>query len=139
MNERPPGGPLHLLKRWYAPLGAVGLIAIVAVALVHTPRKKAAVASPQERASSQCAVSVTSDFLRAKIAVSQAELQTSFPVRTIESIMALRRLEEDYCLKLAKCEILGETDQLIAIRLPLAFDSCLGDEARDHYRAETSE
>jgi hypothetical protein len=52
---------------------------------------------------------------------------------TVELMIAQRRLQEKYCLQVARCE--PDAAVLYAIN----FDKCLGIEALDHYEEEVQE
>ena len=60
------------------------------------------------------------DFTKANFAL----MQTEHPLMSVETMVAQRRLEEQYCSRLTKCFVSNETSILFAA----GFNSCLSDE-----------
>ena len=67
------------------------------------------------------------DFTKANLAL----MQTGTPLMSVETTIAQRRLEEQYCLRLTRCFLSDETSTVFAVE----FDSCLSDEALEKYDA----
>jgi hypothetical protein len=69
------------------------------------------------------------DYVKANTA-----LLTSVPlVMTVEATVAQRRLQEQYCLRAAFCEVAGGTLEDRTMRVALSFNKCLEEEAKEKY------
>ena len=54
----------------------------------------------------------------------------STPIMSVEAIVAQRRLQEQYCLRVARCRV-GDSTKGMAIPFAAAFSSCLDNEAKE--------
>jgi hypothetical protein len=81
----------------------------------------------QDEAQKACGVAAMTDFTKANLAL----MQTGTPLMSVQTMIAQRRLEEQYCLRLTRCFISDETD----IGFAAEFNSCLSDESLDKYDA----
>lgn len=84
--------------------------------------------SAQENAQA-CGMAVATAHLRAALALQNQEGKL---VPTAEQVIARRRLNEDYCIRLARCEVREirptPSPELAATVLSTQFSSCLQDE-----------
>jgi hypothetical protein len=80
----------------------------------------------QESAQTGCLTAAFNDYNKANLAIKQRT-----PPLPIEAIVAQRRLQEQYCLRVARCRV-GEpaTDRSLASSYAAAFSSCLAEEAK---------
>ena len=76
-------------------------------------------------AQNACATAAFADYNRANVALMQANI----PLMSVESIIAQRRLQEQYCLQFALCTIGDPANQSLRIPYSAAFSSCLRDVA----------
>jgi hypothetical protein len=90
-----------------------------------------AIATPVEAQQSQsdCAEAALNDYNRANTAL----LEQASPLMSVEATIAQRRLQEQYCLRFAKCAD-GNLSESSAPLLA-AFSSCLREEALEKYDA----
>jgi hypothetical protein len=108
----------------------------VPVALKTTQHAPPARPTARERAQNQCAAAAFGDYNKATLALFQAQGTSALP--SIEQIVTKRRLQEQYCLRFAKCTLTTNTiPQLVAMEYSTSFDSCLRDEALEEYDAVT--
>jgi hypothetical protein len=96
-------------------------IAIIGAALLFGT----ASASADETA---CLTAALSDYVKTNAAL----VMQSTPVMSVEATIAQRRLEEQYCLRVAQCRVSGLTRQATEWAAAAAFSSCLNDEAKEH-------
>ena len=76
----------------------------------------------------ECMIATFTDYNRANV-----ELLTKTDPVTVETIIAQRRLQEQYCLRIAQCHVAGPPPQRTSIALNATFSSCLRDEAMEKY------
>jgi hypothetical protein len=93
-------------------------IAIVAAALSCA----VASASADEAA---CISAALTDYVKMNAALAIR----SAPLMSVEATIAQRRLEEQYCLRVARCRVGGVAS---AYATAAVFSSCLDDEAKEH-------
>jgi hypothetical protein len=79
-----------------------------------------------------CGVAAATDYNKANLAMMQEGLQRGEPLMSVETTIAQRRLQEQYCLRFVRC-VLG--DDQTSLRFRAAFDRCLEDEALEKYEA----
>jgi hypothetical protein len=93
------------------------------------------VPSPTARdlAQNQCTTLAYTNHLKAKIALDQQ--QGSAPIRSIDQVIAGRRLQEQFCLQVANCMVPEISAQARALTLASEFNACLRDEALEEYDA----
>jgi hypothetical protein len=77
----------------------------------------------------ECMVAAFTDYNRANLAL----LTKSDLLMTVETIITQRRLQEQYCLRVAKCHLAGLPPQHTTMALDVAFSGCLRDEAMEKY------
>lgn len=74
------------------------------------------------------------NYNKASLALSQNQLSSP----SIESYVAERRLEEQYCLEMAKCEMqIHANEPWYQMGLATAFGNCLEDEAEEKLKHAT--
>jgi len=73
-----------------------------------------------------CGEAAMTEYIKANLAL----LQQGAPM-SVEATIAQRRLQEQFCLRFARCAITDES----SLRFLGAFDSCLQDEALEKYDA----
>lgn len=73
-----------------------------------------------------CELHARQDYTKSFVELSQSP--APIPVRTIELTIALRRLEEEFCLRVAHCTA---TQQ---IPIAVEFSKCLNDDAAERLR-----
>jgi hypothetical protein len=78
-------------------------------------------------AKSACGDAAISDF-RTRLAAMQEES----PVLPVESMIAVRRLEEQFCLRFVRCTHSDPN----TIQFRASFESCLHDEAMEKFEGE---
>jgi hypothetical protein len=82
------------------------------------------VAAPSAGAKSECGEAAIMDF-KARLAAMEQES----PVLPVESTIAVRRLEEDFCLRFVRCEHSDPN----SFQFRASFESCLHDEAMEKF------
>jgi hypothetical protein len=80
-------------------------------------------------AKKECALAAMTDYNRESFALSQKDLLGS-----VETTISQRRLQERYCLRLARC--LTDDTSLKSLLFVSEFTSCLRDEALEEYDAK---
>jgi non-ribosomal peptide synthetase component E (peptide arylation enzyme) len=80
-----------------------------------------------------CMILAFQDFNKANLA-----LLREVPVMSVESALAQRRLEEQYCLRIVRCMLGDSTDQT-TIRFKATFLSCLREESLQKYEAKSKD
>jgi hypothetical protein len=85
------------------------------------------VAARGEDAKNACSEAAIADF-KARLALMQRES----PVLPVESTIAVRRLEEEFCLRFVGCT---HSDRN-SVQFRASFESCLHDEAMEKYETE---
>jgi hypothetical protein len=69
----------------------------------------------------------------------KARLARAVPQGSVENTIAMRRLEEHYCLQIAQCEVASYKDRVSAALFPMvldaSFSACLRGEALEQYDA----
>jgi len=80
-----------------------------------------------DTADTACLAAALSAYTKANSAL----MLRSVPVMSVEAIVAKRRLQEQYCLRVARCRV-GDQNQGMAVLYATAFSSCLNDEAKEH-------
>ena len=83
--------------------------------------------SKKERTEDACATAAMSDYLKANNAL----VQQTATVMSVETTIAQRRLQEEYCLRFVRCSLDDPNSAIFRVQ----FDSCLKDEALDKYEA----
>lgn len=76
-----------------------------------------------------CLTGAFEEYNRANLAL----LAKSEMLMTVETVIAQRRLQEQYCLKAARCELANLPPQQTTIALDAIFSRCLRDEAIEKY------
>jgi hypothetical protein len=85
------------------------------------------VAAPTADAKSACGEAAIMDF-KGRLAAIQQES----PVPPVESTIAVRRLEEDFCLRFVRC-VLSDPN---GFQFRASFESCLHEEAMEKFEGE---
>jgi hypothetical protein len=78
---------------------------------------------------STCMVAALNDYNKANLAL----LTKSELLMTVETTIAQRRLQEQYCLRVAQCQLASLPLQNTTMALDAAFSTCLRDEAMEKY------
>ncbi len=113
------------MKRWFdqAPnlmLMAIALSILAAPAMAESDSKN-------ERAEDACVTATMSDYRKANNAL----VQQTGTVMSVETTIAQRRLQEEYCLRFVRCGLDDPNSAIFRVQ----FDSCLKDEALEKYEA----
>lgn len=88
------------------------------------------VADAEPQKGNECALIPFKNYIAAKFSLSQERL---YP--PVESEIAERRLEEQYCLQFAQCQLPDKTSQTNTIAFSAVFSACLRNEALEKYDA----
>lgn len=97
-----------------------------AIAVAQQPDR-----SKPARAEFACLTSAREDFQNGKLALLKDPLKKS-----IETLVSERRLEEQYCLRVARCVARTETGPAADLQAPIDFSSCLEEVALEKYDAK---
>ena len=100
-------------------LMAIALSILAAPAMAQSDSKK-------ERAEDACVTATMSDYRKANNALVQTGT-----VMSVETTIAQRRLQEEYCLRFVRCSL----DDPNSVIFRVQFNSCLKDEALEKYDA----
>jgi hypothetical protein len=84
----------------------------------------------QDKQKNSCAEAAFREFIAQKVARSENAASPN----SIESEIAERRLEEQFCLRFARCLVGEATSQLLNLQLATMFSACLRDEALEKYK-----
>lgn len=84
-------------------------------------------AGPAFPQSAPCLESALRDYTRTNLAL----LTQSFPIMTVEAVIAQRRLQEGYCVRVAICRVGQPSTPALAIAYAAMFSACLRDEAAE--------
>src|ERR1035441_5959084 len=76
-----------------------------------------------------CMVAALNDYNKANLAL----LTKSDLLMTVETTIAQRRLQEQYCLRVAQCQLASLPPQHTTMALDAAFSTGLRDEAMEKY------
>ena len=106
----------------------MGLMACLAALLLAAPAAFAQSKPPETSEQKACTSAATADYNKRELALHQ---QDKGPLPSVDTNIAMRRLEEDFCLRLIRC-VLDDQDTL---KFNSAFDACLKYEALDKYDA----
>jgi hypothetical protein len=116
---------------------AAGLPAALPVALIVTLCLSASPAMAQSdrskaaRTELECLSSARDDFQNSRLALLEQP-----PPRTIQAIVSERRLEEEYCLRTARCVTKDTAGQTAEMQASIEFSNCLEELALDKYDAK---
>jgi hypothetical protein len=81
----------------------------------------------QESTQTACAMTAFNDYNKANLAL----MAQSTPLMSVEATVAQRRLQEQYCLRVARCRVGDPTaNRSLALPYAAAFSSCLREEAK---------
>lgn len=81
-------------------------------------------------AKTECATAAFKDYNKSKLA-----LLTQAPLMSVDTLLAQRRLEEQFCQRFAQCVFGQSPDQTHELPYRAAFASCLEDESLEKYDA----
>jgi hypothetical protein len=110
---------------------AVGIMIFLVGSYLSRPEAKTKSLSPTNK----CAEMVLQNYLRLGITLSNRQMEAELNrASTIDFILAKRRLEEDFCMKFAKCNLIGISEDMIALVYSTEFYSCLRDEATENFK-----
>lgn len=98
-----------------------------AEAIATTVLLLSTVAAYSSEAKDACIEAAITDF-KARLTLMQQES----PVLPVESTIAVRRLEEDFCLRFVRCTHADRN----SVPFRASFESCLHDEAMEKYETE---
>jgi hypothetical protein len=87
--------------------------------------------SKPARAEFACLTSAREDFQNAKLALLKDSVK-----RTIETLVSERRVEEQYCLRIARCVARTETGPAADLQAPIEFSNCLEEVSLEKYDAK---
>ncbi|MBG0797093.1 hypothetical protein IYX23_05255 [Methylocystis sp. L43] len=86
-------------------------------------------ASAKDNRAEECGVAVMKDYNEANLAL----LGKSNSLMTVEITIEQRRLQEQYCLRVARCRLMSMSLQESTTVLPALFSRCLREEAMEKY------
>ena len=101
-------------------------IAYWAAAMAQQPDR-----SKPARAEFACLTSAREDFQNAKLALLKGP-----PQMNMEALVSERRLEETYCLRIARCVARTETGPGADLQAPIDFSNCLEEVSLEKYDAK---
>jgi hypothetical protein len=112
------------------------VLLIVGFKLIPPPKPKPnPPRTAQQIAQNECTRQIYTKYIKDKLALSQSQ---GSPLHwTVESVIAQRRLEEQFCMQFVQC---GKTTSTTAENVSngidaINFDNCLRDEAMQDYNA----
>jgi hypothetical protein len=114
---------------------AINLLVIVgvfaAIAILKTESLPTVQNAAQDTTPKACIAAAFKDYNKANLAL----LTGRIPLMSVESTISQRRLQEQYCLRLARC-VIGDLDNP-SLNLPYLaeFSSCLREESLEKYDA----
>jgi hypothetical protein len=82
-------------------------------------------AAPLTAQQTACATAALYDYTRSNLA-----LLSAAPLMSVESTIAQRRLQEQYCLRFAQC-VIGGANYQSPLVYAVEFSTCLRDEAAE--------
>ena len=82
-------------------------------------------AHPASSAQNSCAAAALVDYNKQNLAI----LQQGSPIMTVQAQIAQRRLQEQFCLRVAQCRVGDPSNQALGIAHAAAFSACLREEA----------
>jgi hypothetical protein len=112
---------VDFVDHWQTLLAGLAALVIVVAAFPSS-------ASPGDQ-DSTCMVAALSDYNKSNLAL----LAKSELLMTVEAAIAQRRLQEQYCLRVARCQLASLPPQKTTMALDAAFSACLRDEAMEKY------
>jgi hypothetical protein len=108
------------------PVALIAALCLSADPVVAQPdRSKAA------RTELECLSSARDDFQNSRLALLEQP-----PPRTIQAIVSERRLEEEYCLRTARCVTKDTAGKTAEMQASIEFSNCLEELALDKYDAK---
>jgi hypothetical protein len=99
-------------------------LSVCAIFLIQTFDARA-----QQDLRKECSAAVFNNYLQTELALSQKQDVQS--IMSVESTIAHRRLQEQFCLQFVQCEF--PTENPGSIIFGTAFGTCLDDEVREEY------
>ena len=87
--------------------------------------------SKPARAEFACLTSAREDFQNGKLALLKDSVK-----KTIETLVSERRLEEQYCLRIARCVVRTEAGPGAELQAPIEFSNCLEEVSLEKYDAK---
>jgi hypothetical protein len=92
---------------------------IVAMSILTAPAASAPQTPPaaQDAAQTACAVAAFNSYNQANLAL----LQAAQPLRSVESIVAQRRLQEQFCLRFARCAFGDPTNPSLNVKYSVSI------------------
>jgi hypothetical protein len=93
----------------------------------------AALIAPKALAQNACATAAFEDYNRANVAL----LTQAAPILSIDQTIQQRRLEEQYCLRFARCIVGDPTTSSLGLMFTMKFSSCLETESLEKYDAKS--
>jgi hypothetical protein len=82
-----------------------------------------------ERTSKGCGLAIFTDFNKQNLELLQSP--GAYPIKSVETVLAQRRLQEQYCLKLARCAVGDPNDKSLDLTFRSAFSTCLSEQAKE--------
>lgn len=104
---------------------------LIAACICGVPAAAQSDKSKPAKAEFQCLTAARDDFQAARLALLNAP-----PPRTLQSIVAERRAEEEYCLRVARCVAKTEPGPGVELQAPLDFSNCLEEVSLEKYDAK---
>lgn len=86
-------------------------------------------ASAKDSRAEECGAAVMREYNETNLAL----LGRSNPIMTVETTIEQRRLQEQYCLRLARCKLMSMSQQETTTVLPALFSRCLREEVMEQY------
>jgi hypothetical protein len=130
----------HMIKLTGRQWLAAALVVVAAVVLFKMLPDKAPLVPAKKNPQNDCAYNAMAQYTSDSLALSNKDVElltqpNASAGLSIESTIARRRLEEQFCLKFAACLLPDPSASLHDLQFASAFDDCLRDEALEKYDA----
>jgi hypothetical protein len=118
-------------------VGAV-IVAAALIAITFIPEKNLKQTRPtaQQAAQNECSVTAYKKYTLDKLAITNSNASDPLSIVSVDKILAKRRLQEQFCLEIVRCNPEKARDASVAsVSEAVMFDSCLRDEMLEEYDA----
>ena len=122
---------------WLIGLAIVAGLGLLYVNSSHAPKKPPAPAARLHSPQNDCSVAATLDYNKIILERNERLWQHLTPaaVLSVEDEIEVRRLQEQYCQRFARCLFDPGANETASLSYASAFSSCLQDETLEHYDA----
>jgi hypothetical protein len=110
-----------------------GVLIVAGILLGIPPSSAASPKTAEEIKQNECAYTAAVNYNQANLALLQQ--QGSAPLMSVETAIAQRRLQEQFCQQFSRCLYPDPNNQSLTLPYLAAFLSCLEDEALEKYDA----